>query len=469
MRQESILVVDDEAVIRRALEKFLTDLGYHVGCAGTVDEGIALAERRPFDAALVDLMMPERNGIELVQALHARDPELVAIVMTGFGTISSAVEAMRAGAYHYLTKPFELEAIRQLVGTALEYRRLRVENRALKVALQQQVGFPEIIGRSPVMGEVFDLIEKVAATDSTVLLLGESGTGKELVARALHHRSHRTQGPFVAVNCGAIPEDLLEAELFGHVRGAFTGAVATRAGKFEAAHGGTILLDEIGEMSPKLQVKLLRVLQERRFEPVGSAQVMDVDVRIVAATNQDLEVAVQDRRFREDLYYRLNVIPVKLPNLQERTGDVALLAQHFLDHFNQVNGRAVSGFSRDAVACLEQYRWPGNVRELENLIERIVVLKGQGVVEVADLPAALQTLPQPYQPPQVVLPVTGLSLKAAVLEFEQSLIQQALQMSGGNKNRAAGLLQLNRTTLVEKLRRQQGASDAPANQRGDYV
>lgn len=469
MKQEAVLVVDDEAVIRRALEKFLTDLGYQVQCAGTVDEGIALASQTAFDAALIDLMMPERNGIELVQALHERDPELVAIVMTGFGTITSAVEAMRAGAYHYLTKPFELEAIRQLVATALDYRRLRVENRALKVALQQQLGFPEIIGRSPVMGEVFDLIEKVAATDSTVLLLGESGTGKELVARALHYRSHRAQGPFVAVNCGAIPEDLLEAELFGHARGAFTGAVATRAGKFEAAHGGTILLDEIGEMSPKLQVKLLRVLQERRFEPVGSAQVMDVDVRIVAATNQDLDVAVQERRFREDLYYRLNVIPVKLPSLRERVGDVALLAQHFLNHYNRVNGRSVSGFSREAVACLEQYRWPGNVRELENLVERAVVLKGQGVVEAADLPIALQTLPQPYQAPQVVLPVTGLSLKLAVMEFEQSLIQQALQMAGGNKNRAAGLLQLNRTTLVEKLRRQQGAADAPANQRGDYV
>lgn len=450
----TILVVDDEVMIRRALEKFLADQGYRVLAAGSYEEALQCSAAAVVDCALVDLIMPGRNGVELIHALQERDPELMCIVLTGFGTIASAVEAIKDGAFHYLTKPFELDDILQLVQRALDHRRLRTENRTLKTQLRKQYRFDQIVGQSDAMRGIFSLIEKVAETDSTVLLLGESGTGKELVARAIHYNSHRAEKPLVTVNCAAIPEDLLESELFGHMRGSFTGATANHRGKFEVASGGTIFLDEIGDMSPKLQVKILRVLQERRFEPVGSTQTQEVNVRIIAATNRDLERAVREQRFREDLYYRLNVIPVKLPSLRERRHDVALLIDHFLRRFNQENERRVDSVSASAMECLLQYPWPGNVRELENMMERLVILKSQGTIELEDLPAQLHGGAWTFQAPSVDFPESGFSLKAAVMEFEHQLIRRALQKSGGNKNKAAGLLQLNRTTLVEKIKKQ---------------
>ncbi|MBI2343251.1 MAG: sigma-54-dependent Fis family transcriptional regulator [Deltaproteobacteria bacterium] len=453
--QETILIVDDEVAIRRALERLLTDDGYRLLTASNADEALQHVAREPIQCALVDLVLPGRSGIELVRLLRAQMPDSVSIVMTGFGTIASAVDAMKAGAFHYLTKPFELDDIRQLVQTALDHQHLRVENRELKRAVQTRYQFANIIGHSDAMHGVFRLIEKVAATDSTVLLLGESGTGKELVARAVHCHSHRAQHPLVTVNCAAIPDDLLESELFGHVKGAFTSASSTQVGKFVAAHGGTIFLDEIADMSPKLQVKLLRVIQERRVEPLGSTQSQEIDVRIIAATNHDLELAIQERRFREDLYYRLNVIPVKLPPLRDRRDDIAFLAQHFLARFNADNGRQVEGFAPEVIVYLTQYEWPGNVRELENLIERLVVIKGHGIIVPEDLPAHMLEGSVSFQSPALHIPDTGICFKAAVTEFENALILQALAKTGGNKNRAAGLLQLNRTTLVEKIKKKQ--------------
>lgn len=453
--RDTILVVDDETPLRRALERYLAGEGYQVVMAENAEQAVTAAATTPIHCALVDLMLPGRNGVELIQELRASSPETVAIVMTGFGTIASAVDAMKAGAFHYLTKPFELDDIRQLVATALEHRRLKVENRELRRIVRGKYQFDHIIGQSEAMQGVYRLIEKLAETDSTVLLLGESGTGKELVARAIHYNSPRSKGPLITVNCAAIPDELLESELFGHLRGAFTGATTTRTGKFEAAHGGTIFLDEIADMSTKLQVKLLRVLQERHIEPVGSTRSQEVDVRIITATNQDLEVAVRERRFREDLYYRLNVIPVKVPALRERDGDVSILTQHFLEHFNRANDRQVAGFAADAMHALLAHKWPGNVRELENLIERLVVIKGKGEITLVDLPATMRNVKATFRSPVMDIPDAGISFKAAVDEFENSLILQALQKTGGNKNKAASLLKLNRTTLVEKIKKKQ--------------
>lgn len=448
-----ILIVDDEVAIQRVLAKFLAGLGYSVVTAATGAEAVRAAEEHPIDLALVDLVMGAMDGMTCIRQLRGVRPEVVVIVMTGFGSIASAVEAMKVGAFHYLTKPFELEEIARLVATGLEHCQLKEENRQLKQQLKQQQGTHNMIGRSEEMQRIFALIEKVAATDSTVVILGESGTGKELVARAIHFGSARGDRPLVTVNCAAIPEELLETELFGYVKGAFTGAVLAHQGKFEAAHGGTIFLDEIGDMSPKLQVKILRVLQERRFEPVGSTKTVEVDVRIIAATNHDLERAVQERRFREDLFYRLNVIPIKVPPLRVRRTDIPLLARHFVTLRNAANHRAVEGVSEEAMRLLTQYDWPGNVRELEHLIERLVILKEKGVLEVADLPLKVRKGEIDFKAPAMEIPDGGISFRRAVTEFENALILRALQKTGWNKNRAATLLKLNRTTLVEKIKK----------------
>ncbi len=453
-----ILIVDDEAAIRKALERFLTGLKYTVFTAKDGIDAMAIVEKETIDLALVDLVMPKMDGVELIRRMKRAQPAMVPIVLTGFGTITSAVEAMRAGAYHYLTKPFELDDIAALIGTAIEHRQLKEENRMLKHQLRDKYRFENIVGNSDEMASVFDLVEKVAETDSTVLVTGESGTGKELIARAIHYNSPRREKPLIVVNCAAIPEELLESELFGHVKGAFTGAVATHPGKFDAADGGSIFLDEIGDMSLKLQVKVLRVLQEQRFDPVGSTSTHQVDVRIIAATNQDLERAVQERRFREDLYYRLNVIPIHLPPLRERKNDIPMLIYHFLDKFSSASGRNVHNVTDAALAKLMSYPFPGNVRELENLVERLVVLKKDDTIDVADLPekvtgAQPNTKVQSLEPGHVEIPEHGISFKRAVADFETELIIGALKRTGGNKNRAASLLHLNRTTLVEKIKK----------------
>jgi len=454
------MIVDDEAAIRKALERFLQGLKYDVLSASDGEAALKLAEQNTIDLVLVDLVMPKMDGIELIGKLKRAQPSIVPIVLTGFGTITSAVEAMKAGAYHYLTKPFELDDIASLIATALEHRQLKEENRLLKSQLRDKYRFENIVGTSDEMAAVFDMVEKVAETDSTVLVTGESGTGKELVARAIHYNSPRRDKPLVVVNCAAIPEELLESELFGHVKGAFTGAVATKPGRFDSADRGTIFLDEIGDMSLKLQVKVLRVLQEQRFDPVGSTATHQVDVRIIAATNQDLERAVKERRFREDLYYRLNVIPIHIPPLRERTGDIPLLVRFFLDKFGKSSGRHVSDITPEALAKLESHGWPGNVRELENMIERIVVLKQGDVLGAEDLPdslsggeVAVPPVQRKTQPLTFEIPEAGISFKNAVADFEARLIKAALEMTGGNKNRAASLLSLNRTTLVEKIKK----------------
>ena len=454
----NILIVDDEVTIRKALEKFLSGLGYKVFTAETGDAAVKIAGEEVIDLALVDLVMPGMDGVELIRKLKSQDSKLVCIVMTAFGTITSAVEAMKAGAYHYLTKPFELDDIASLVQTGLEHKNLKEENRLLRQQLKTKYKFDNFVGSSPEMMSVFELIEKVADTDSNVLILGESGTGKELVARAIHYNSRRSNMPLVTVNCAAIPEELLETELFGHIKGSFTGANATKLGKFDAANGGTIFLDEIGDMSLKLQVKILRVLQERRFEPVGSNKTHEVDVRIIAATNQDLEKAVAEKRFREDLYYRLNVIPIRIPPLRERKSDVPLLVQFFVQNFNRENSKGVEGFSKGAMAILQSYSWPGNVRELENFVERSVILKSNGLVEDSDLPpqvSAGRTAHSAASDVQIEQFTDGVSFKQAIEDFETRLIVKALEATNWNKNKAAELLGLNRTTLVEKIKRKQ--------------
>jgi DNA-binding NtrC family response regulator len=394
------------------------------------------------------------DGIELVKNIKKVSPDTACIIMTGYGSIDSAVEAVKAGAFHYVTKPFEFADLGNLVQKAIEHQRAHREIKMLRKQLSNKYGRENIIGISESMKEIFDLIDRVSDTDSTVLILGESGTGKELVANAVHHKSRRANRPLVPVNCAAIPEDLLESELFGHVKGAFTGAVATRMGRFEMANGGTIFLDEIGDMSPKLQVKLLRVLQERRFEPVGSGRSMEVDVRIIAATNKNLEKAVKERAFREDLFYRLNVIPVRIPPLRERKADVSLLIQHFIQKFSQENGSIPPVLSPETLEMLVNFNWPGNVRELENVIERLAILKAGQNVQLKDLPEKLLN-PAGKIVTSVQIPDHGISFKRVVNDFENELILKALEKTEWNKNKAATLLKLNRTTLVEKIKRRQ--------------
>jgi DNA-binding NtrC family response regulator len=450
-----VLIIDDEPAIRMALRKFLKDQKYEVSIAADSDEAFKVLEQDVVDVALVDLVMPKMDGIELIQKMKRVQPEIVPIVITGFGTITSAVQAMKAGAFHYLTKPFDLDDVASIIKTALEHKELKEDNRLLRDQIQQEYRFANIVGKSDEMTAVFDLVEKVAGTDSTILLLGESGTGKELVARAIHYNSKRKDKPLVTVNCAAIPEELLESELFGHIKGAYTGAIATVPGRFDSADHGSIFLDEIGDMSFKLQVKILRVLQEQCFEPVGSTKTHTVDVRIIAATNQDLERAVKERRFREDLYYRLNVIPILIPPLRERMSDVALLVSHFIEKFNSSDNCQIEGIDKSAMKILMQYKWPGNVRELENMIERAAVLKRQGTIGATDLPEKISGVKEaaPAKKAGAEVPEAGISLRKSVAEYETELILKALEKTGWNKNKAARLLKLNRTTLVEKIRK----------------
>jgi DNA-binding NtrC family response regulator len=455
LRKSHVLVVDDEELYRRSLERILTRVGHEVLEARDASEALALAASQPLDLVLADIRMPGINGLELVRQLHELHPDLPCIVVTGFGGPEQSIEALRAGAFWYLEKPFDrgqLDAVRKLVDQAIEHGRLKSENRQLQRELRSRYRFENVIGTSPALRGVLDVVAKVAETDSTVLITGESGTGKELIARAIHYNSRRAERRLVTVNCGAIPEELLESELFGHVRGAFTSAVSQREGRFALADGGTIFLDEIGDMSPNLQVKLLRVLQDRTFEPVGSSKSMTVDVRVVAATNQNLERAIRESRFREDLYYRLNVIPIEVPPLRQRPDDVPLLAQHFLDVMHQERGTRVDSISEEAMALLCRHDWPGNVRELENLIERLSVLRGEGEIRPEDLPASLRSPSAPALAAPSI-PESGVDFRDLVDHFESDLIRQALELTQGNKNRAAQLLNLNRTTLLEKMKK----------------
>jgi DNA-binding NtrC family response regulator len=414
---------------------------------------------------LTDMALPGLGGMEVLKYLVRHRPEALCIIITGYATIKNSVTAMRLGAYDYLAKPVDPQELRLVLKRALEHKNLKEENLHLKKQLYKRFGFANIIGASEAITRVFDLIRKVADTDATVLLLGESGTGKELIARAIHYNGHRRQGPLIPVNCAAIPEELLESELFGHERGAFTHAVRTRLGRFEQANGGTIFLDEIADMSPSLQVKILRVLQNRAFERIGGVKTIRVDIRVIAATNQDLEGMVKQGRFREDLFYRLNVIPIRVPPLRERTSDIPLLADHFLQEFSRKKKQPPKRLRPEVMELLLHYAWPGNVRELENLMERLVILSEGEVVEASDLPERFRaSLPRAGAPQFPDFPEQGVHLTNAVQEFECQLILKALEKSRWVKSRAAQLLHLNRTTLIEKMKKQkiQPSQDLPA-------
>jgi len=454
MPQGSILVVDDSAAVRENLSELLTAEGYEVdNCAGG-REALQYLQERAYDVVLTDLSMPDVDGMAVLSYLVDHFPETSCIIVTGFGTIQTAVDAMRVGAYDYLCKPVKTQEIVMVIARALEHQRLRRENLRLKKELREKFGFDNIIGTSEPICQVFDIIRKVADTDSTVLILGESGTGKELVARAIHYNGQRQANPLIPVNCGAIPEDLLESELFGHEKGAFTHAIRTRIGRFEQAHGGTIFLDEISDMSPNLQVKILRVLQDHQFERIGGQKTLKVNIRVIAATNRDLKELVQLGKFREDLYYRLNVIPIRIPPLRERRSDIPILVNHFTQEFSRKKKKSACRVSPEAMRLLIAYDWPGNVRELENLIERMVILSEGEILDVPDLPEHFHHSPQETIRLNAELPEGGVPLQKMLSDLERQLIIKALNQAGWVKNQAAQLLQLNRTTLVEKIKKQ---------------
>jgi two-component system response regulator AtoC len=451
-----LLLVDDEAAFREVIAERLTDQGFCVEQAGTGEAALERLTEFAFDILVTDLRLPGVDGRKVIDEALARYPDIIVIVITGYGTVREAVEITRLGAEGFISKPFQFEELLHDLTTALERRRLRAENAYLRAQLHDRFRLDGLIGRTPVMSRLFELLETVAATTSTVLISGETGTGKELAARAIHDASPRRLQRFVAINCSAIPETLLEAELFGHVRGAFTGAVTSRMGRIEQAHRGTLFLDEIGTMSPALQAKLLRVLQEREFERVGDAQTIRVDVRVIAATNSDLRKMVEEGSFREDLYYRLNVIPIQLPPLRERRADVPLLAQYFLDDFaaHAVPPRGRLALSQEAIQRLMAFDWPGNVRQLQNVIERACALSGgRTQIEVSDFADEIRHAHAPVAVDDVEMPVEGLDLDRLVSGFEHALIQRALKRTDGNKRRAADLLHIKRTTLIEKLKR----------------
>jgi DNA-binding NtrC family response regulator len=454
MGSEKILLIDDSPEILESLSEYLEAEGYQVETAREGLAGISMLDKKFFDIVLTDLKMPGVDGMEVLKYLKENSPDSICMILTGYGTIKNAVEAIKAGAFDYLTKPVRMEEVLVSFKRAIEHRNLKRENLNLKNQLKRKYRFENIIGDSDKMQKVFETIEKVADSDSTILILGESGTGKELIAKAIHYNSYRREGPFVPVNCAAIPDELLESELFGHEKGAFTHAIRTRVGRFELAHGGTLFLDEIGDMNPNLQSKLLRVLQERQFERIGGEKPIKADIRVIAATHQDLRKAVQEKRFREDLYYRLNVIPIEAPPLREHKSDIPLLVHHFLEQFSRSKKKEIAGLTDGAMQRLKDYDWPGNVRELENMIERVLILSSHETIDVADLPEKLQALPEGKIPRQFEITEEGLSLETAVSEFERELILQALNKTGWVKNKAAQLLHLNRTTLIEKIKRQ---------------
>lgn len=455
MRTHRVLILDDESSLRTALFRVLDRKGLNVITANRIEEAKLLCQGdTAIDLAIVDLNLPDGDGIEFMSHLKSLYPAIEVIILTGHATIEAAIRATQKGAFHFVTKPFNLDELIVLVDRALTHKQLTQENQQLRSELHRKYKFDQIVGNSEQIQGVLHLVERVADSDSTVLVNGETGTGKELVARAIHYNSNRATGPFIPINCGAIPGELLESELFGHVKGAFTGAIANRVGRFELADGGTIFLDEIGDMDPTLQVKLLRALQEKCFEPVGSAKTIQTNVRVIAATNVNLEEAVEIGRFREDLYYRLNVIPINIPALRERKTDIPILLKHFMDIFGKTKGRFLSGISEDALECLVHYSWPGNIRELENLVERMTILKGQGRLEVVDLPLKYKSGKTITQEVGVVdIPEAGLDFNTAVDVYENALILRALEKTGWNRNQAAMLLKLNRTTLVEKIKK----------------
>jgi DNA-binding NtrC family response regulator len=446
-----LLLIDDEATLRGLMAERLGERGFEVVEADSGERALELLDQFAFDIVITDLRLPGIDGSRVIEAARDRYPGIVAIVITGFGTVKDAVDAIKRGASDFIAKPFQFDELMHVLQKAMEQRRLTTENAYLRSQLEERHQFGNILGHSRPMQKLFHLLETVARSNSTILITGETGTGKEVVARAIHHNSARKSQRFVALNCSAIPETLLEAELFGHVRGAFTGAVGARQGRFEQAHKGTLFLDEVGTMSTALQMKLLRALQEREFERVGDSQTIKVDVRVIAATNSELAKMVAEGSFREDLYYRLHVIPIQLPPLRDRRDDIPVLVKHFLEKFAPGTAMQVS---QGAMRALMAYHWPGNVRQLENAMERAVALSaGRREIAITDLPAEVQTTPETTETPFVDFPDSGLDLPAYLATIERDLIQRSLERTGGNRNKAAELLRIKRTTLVEKLKR----------------
>jgi two-component system response regulator HydG len=438
-----ILVIDDDKAMRDACFQILSRQGYRVELAASAKQGLTLLERLSFDAILLDLVMPDMDGLEALKKIRALDPDIEVIIITGYGTIQSAVESIKAGAFHFLSKPFVPDDLRNLVSRALEKRRLDLENLYLRQELKTKDERNVLVYESEAMARIVDMISRVAPTDSTVLITGESGTGKGLVARKIHQLSQRSRRPFITVDCGTLVETLFESELFGHVKGSFTGADANKVGKFELAQNGTLFFDEISNISLEVQAKLLRAVQERKISKVGSHRVITVDVRIIAATNKDLSKAIKDGTFREDLFYRLNVVLIQMPPLRERKRDIPLLVQHFLEKYNARLRRDIRGISPDALERMVVHDWPGNVRELENTMERLVVLSPGPYLEPADLVFAGTILTPGSES------AAGVSLR----DLERDHIIQTLQRFDGHKSETARALGIDRKTLREKLKR----------------
>ena len=447
-----VLIVDDEEVLRDVLEVVLRREGFDVVSAASGEEALSMLDGEEVDLAILDVMLPGISGIDTLRAMRISNPHLPVIVITASSSIDGAIEAMKHGAFHYIPKPFKNDEVVLTVNKALEQRRLSRENERLKTELSDKFTFANIIGKSEVMRKVFDLIKQAAPSRSNILIQGESGTGKELVAKAIHHASPRARNAFVTVNSGSLPPELLESSLFGHMKGAFTGAIATKRGLFEVADGGSIFLDEIGNINLETQAKLLRVIQEKEFMRLGSVETIRVDARIIAATNADLHRLMADLKFREDLYYRLNVITIQLPPLRRKREDIPLLVQHFLQKYSEENKRKVREVTPDAMRILMDHAWPGNVRELENTIERAVVLCNGDRVTPELLPDYLR-YPARTDQPTMIVPQDGLSLKDSVSNYERAMILQSLELANGVQKRAAELLQLKPSTLNEMMKR----------------
>ena len=446
-----ILVTDDEEIMRDVLGALLAGENYAVDLAETGGQALAMLRDSTYDVMLLDLLMPDMDGLEVLQKLQELDDRPAVIVLTAFATLEKAVKATRLGAFDFIAKPFKNDEILLAVRNAREQRRLRVENLLLKRSLQARYSFKNIIGKGAAMQQVFQLISQVAPSRSTVLVQGESGTGKELVAKAIHASSPRADAPFMTINCGNIPSELLESELFGHVRGAFTGAASSKKGLFEAADGGSLFLDEVATLSMEMQAKLLRVIQEREFRRLGGLENIKVDVRIIAATNMDLQEAVRRGAFRDDLFYRLNVIAIKLPPLRERPEDIPLLAEHFIRKYSEENNKEAPAIENSAMKALLDYDWPGNVRELENVIERAIVLSSGKPIAADLFPKNLSASLSPA--PRAGMPGDAIPLKERVSDYEKSLILAALETTRWNQKKAAEILLVNTTTLSEKLKR----------------
>ena len=449
----SVLVIDDEEIMRDVIARLLRREGYKVRTVGSGEEGLEVAKDQPFDLVLLDLMLPGMGGLEALSEFAEKFPQVVVIMITAYASIENAVSATRKGAFDFITKPFKNDELLLVIKNGLEKQQLLRENRQLKKTLRTQTGFQNIVGKSEKMRQLFELVSQVGPRRSTVMITGESGTGKELIAKAVHNCSSRADGPFLPVNSGTIPFDLLESELFGHMRGAFTGATSSKKGLFEAAQGGTIFLDEIGNLPLETQAKLLRVIQEREFRRVGGIESVKIDVRIIAATNIELRKALLTGEFREDLYYRLNVITLDLPPLRERKDDIPLLVDHFIHHFCEENSAPLCSLDQGALRILMEYDWPGNVRELENVIERAVVLVSDDRIIGDELFPREVLESTSVSISKLDLGTNGASLKDLVLEFEKNMITTALQKSEWNQKKAASLLRINPTTLNEKLKR----------------